>query len=72
MGPALDGGYYLLGMKNLHPNIFENKNWGTETVRNETLSDLKNKSVFLLEALNDIDVYEDLKNYDVFKPYLEN
>jgi hypothetical protein len=72
MGPALDGGYYLLGMKNLHPNIFENKNWGTETVRNETLSDLKNKSVFLLEALNDIDVYEDVKNYDVFKPYLEN
>jgi len=64
IGPAEDGGYYLLGMKILHPNIFENKDWGTETVRKDTLNDLKNKSVFLLEELNDIDLYEDLKKYD--------
>jgi len=64
IGPAEDGGYYLLGMKTLHPNIFENKDWGTETVRKDTLNDLKNKSVFLLEELNDIDLYEDLKKYD--------
>jgi rSAM/selenodomain-associated transferase 1 len=64
IGPAEDGGYYLLGMKSLQPNIFENKNWGTETVRKDTLNDLKNKSVFQLEELNDIDLYEDLKNYD--------
>ena len=33
IGPAKDGGYYLLGMKKLQSNIFKNKAWGTETVR---------------------------------------
>jgi len=64
IGPAEDGGYYLLGMKTLHSKIFENKNWGTETVREDTLNDLKSQSIFLLEELNDIDLYEDLKKYD--------
>ncbi len=71
MGPAKDGGYYLLGMKNLEPNIFENKNWGAATVQQDTLKDLKNKSVFLLEALNDIDVYDDIKDYEAFQPYIK-
>ena len=29
IGPAKDGGYYLLGMKTLHLNVFKNKDWGT-------------------------------------------
>jgi len=69
IGPALDGGYYLLGMKKLHSHIFENKQWGTETVRADTLADLQNKKVTQLETLNDIDVFEDVKKYDIFKPY---
>ena len=60
IGPALDGGYYLLGMKSLHPNVFENKEWGIETVRKDTLQDLIDKKVKLLEIKNDIDVYEDI------------
>jgi len=72
IGPAEDGGYYLLGMKTLHPHIFEHKNWGTETVREDTLNDLKTKRVVLLEPLNDIDVFDDVKDYDIFKPYLNN
>ena len=64
IGPAEDGGYYLLGMKTLQPYIFENKQWGTETVREATLNDLKKQTVYLLEELNDIDLYEDLKKYD--------
>ncbi len=32
IGPATDGGYYLLGMKELNTKIFKNKNWGTSTV----------------------------------------
>lgn len=60
IGPALDGGYYLLGMKKLHLNVFENKKWGTETVRRDTLQDLINKQVKLLAEKNDIDVYEDI------------
>lgn len=72
IGPAEDGGYYLLGMKTLLPNIFENKNWGTETVREDTLKDLSTKKIALLEPLNDIDVFDDVKDYDIFKPYLNN
>ena len=62
LGPAEDGGYYLLGMNSLHSTIFKNKNWGTETVRKDTLSDLKDKKVKLLAFKNDIDVYEDIIN----------
>jgi rSAM/selenodomain-associated transferase 1 len=62
LGPAEDGGYYLLGMNSLHSTIFKNKNWGTETVREDTLSDLKDKKVKLLAFKNDIDVYEDIVN----------
>ncbi|WP_452221794.1 TIGR04282 family arsenosugar biosynthesis glycosyltransferase [Lacinutrix salivirga] len=69
IGPALDGGYYLLGMKNLHPAIFKNKAWGTETVRETTLADLKNKVVSLLKPLNDIDTFNDMKHYDVLKQF---
>ena len=60
IGPAKDGGYYLLGMKKLHTSVFKNKNWGTETVREATLQDLIHQKVKLLEEKNDIDVYEDI------------
>lgn len=61
LGPSIDGGYYLLGMKKLHPTVFKNKKWGTDTVLETTLKDLKPQNVKLLEALNDIDTFEDLK-----------
>lgn len=61
LGPSLDGGYYLLGMKKMHPNIFKNKEWGTDMVLETTLKDLELQNVKLLEALNDIDTFEDLK-----------
>ena len=72
IGPAQDGGYYLLGMKKLQSNIFENKHWGTDTVRATTLNDLRSQKVAQLEVLNDIDIYEDAKHYTAFKPYLNN
>lgn len=70
IGPAEDGGYYLLGMNQLHESVFKNKEWGTETVRKDTLNDLKNKKVSLLETLNDIDIFDDIKEYEIFQPYL--
>ncbi len=70
IGPAHDGGYYLLGMKKLHSEVFSNKNWGTDTVLRDTLQDLKHINVHLLEELNDIDVYEDIKNISEFKQFL--
>lgn len=70
IGPAQDGGYYLLGMKTLHEKAFAPKNWGTETVLAATLKDLGNQSIHLLETLNDIDHAEDLEPYEAFKHYL--
>ena len=64
IGPAEDGGYYLLGMKQLHNNVFKNKKWGTKTVKENTLEDLKQNSIYILEELNDIDVYDDLEKHD--------
>lgn len=71
IGPAEDGGYYLLGMKILHPSVFNIENWGTETVYNQTISKLKSNSVYVLETLNDIDYVEDLHPYDIFKPFIK-
>lgn len=72
IGPALDGGYYLLGMKTLHPSVFKINNWGTQTVYKQTISKLNTNSVYVLDTLNDIDYVEDLEPYNVFKPYLKN
>lgn len=66
IGPAKDGGYYLLGMKKLYEAIFENVDWSTDKVLKQTLHICKqlNLSVFLLPELNDIDDEEDLKNQE--------
>ena len=71
IGPAQDGGYYLLGMKRLHEKAFAPKNWGTETVLADTLKDLDNQNIYLLDTLNDIDLAEDLEPYEAFKHYLQ-
>ena len=63
IGPSKDGGYYLLGMKKIYESVFKNKTWGTETVLEDTLNDLQNCNVELLEELNDIDTFEDMKHY---------
>ena len=70
IGPAADGGYYLIGLKKLHLKIFENKNWGTSTVREDTLKNLEKVNVHLLPMLNDIDVIEDIKNHSAFTKFL--
>lgn len=69
LGPAADGGYYLVGMKSLHPKIFREKSWGTDQVLKETLSDLNPKKLFLLETRHDVDVYEDLLGIDALKNF---
>ena len=62
IGPAIDGGYYLLGMKSLETCLFENKNWSTNTVAAETLNDFRllQKSFCILTELSDIDTENDL------------
>ncbi|WP_437369955.1 TIGR04282 family arsenosugar biosynthesis glycosyltransferase [Maribacter litoralis] len=72
IGPAEDGGYYLLGMKKFMPELFKNKSWGTETVLKDTLADLENETTALLETKNDVDYYEDIKDIDAFAPFLKH
>ncbi len=66
IGPSQDGGYYLIGFgkDTLKSCIFENINWSTSSVFEETAEIIKskNKSCFLLPKLNDIDTIDDLKD----------
>jgi rSAM/selenodomain-associated transferase 1 len=67
LGPASDGGYYLLGLKFLIPELFENKAWGTDTVLEDTLTDLEGRDTFLLPVRNDVDRYEDIAGNPIFE-----
>ena len=69
IGPAQDGGYYLLGMKHLKPPLFKNKKWGTNTVLGDTLKDLELENLAILAEKNDVDYYEDIKDIAVFKKF---
>ncbi|MEP2670315.1 MAG: TIGR04282 family arsenosugar biosynthesis glycosyltransferase [Cyclobacteriaceae bacterium] len=62
IGPAKDGGYYLLGMTQFVPDFFVNKKWSSESVSRDTIEDFKklNLSYFELPELSDIDREEDL------------
>ncbi|MCX2741079.1 TIGR04282 family arsenosugar biosynthesis glycosyltransferase [Pontibacter anaerobius] len=62
IGPALDGGYYLIGMNCLYPQLFQDKRWSTEHVFPDTLEDVKRMrlSYALLPSLSDVDHAEDL------------
>jgi rSAM/selenodomain-associated transferase 1 len=62
LGPSRDGGYYLIGLKVLYPQLFRGQSWSTGSVLADTLSrarelDLK---VHLLPYWRDIDTYADL------------
>jgi uncharacterized protein len=70
IGPADDGGYYLLALKDIPKGIFINKNWSTNTVLSDTLKDIKNLNYHLLKTKNDIDTIDDIKNIEVFRKYL--
>jgi rSAM/selenodomain-associated transferase 1 len=62
IGPAFDGGYYLLGLKALAPELFSGIKWGSASVFDQTMLKLKlsGKSVHCLARLHDIDRPEDL------------
>lgn len=62
LGPASDGGYYLIGLRVLHDFLFQDKPWSTSDVLLDTLLDLQNAqlSYKLLPTLNDIDTKTDL------------
>jgi rSAM/selenodomain-associated transferase 1 len=63
IGPASDGGYYLLGLTKLYPDLFVNKPWSTDQVLTKTIDDFNNQGISfaLLEELCDIDDITDLE-----------
>lgn len=62
IGPASDGGYYLLGLTEMVIPIFQNIYWSTSNVLSDTLNTLNRMGYpyFLLPVLNDIDEENDL------------
>lgn len=62
IGPAADGGYYLLGMRQFIPELFHNKEWSTCSVCQDTIRDVERlgHSYRLLPILHDIDSETDL------------
>jgi rSAM/selenodomain-associated transferase 1 len=62
IGPASDGGYYLLAMKQMRHQLFQNIRWSTDEVLKQTLAicNQQNLSVFQLPELSDIDTENDL------------
>ncbi|MEP3389512.1 MAG: TIGR04282 family arsenosugar biosynthesis glycosyltransferase [Reichenbachiella sp.] len=61
IGPANDGGYYLLGMKSFEPSLFEGIDWSTDKVFSQTIKaiSLLNRNYAQLPELIDVDTIED-------------
>ncbi|CAN5529966.1 TIGR04282 family arsenosugar biosynthesis glycosyltransferase [soil metagenome] len=62
LGPAIDGGYYLLGMKKRNDTLFTKIKWSTESVLKDTIEKITTDKLTyrLLEELIDVDTLEDL------------
>ncbi|MET2984105.1 TIGR04282 family arsenosugar biosynthesis glycosyltransferase [Aureibaculum conchae] len=68
-GPAIDGGYYLVGLSKLDTSIFENKPWSQPHLLDVTTKELTERKInySLLEPLNDIDTIDDLLASNFYK-----
>lgn len=62
LGPARDGGYYLLGLNRAFPWIFKDIKWSTSLVLSQTIKKIEEKKLRfkLLKTLTDIDTVRDL------------
>lgn len=65
IGPDHSGGYYLLGLKALHNELFRNVPWGTSRVYGYTLRKIKGLGLTLafLPVLIDVDTEDDLRRW---------
>lgn len=61
IGPAKDGGYYLLGMQRFIPGVFKNIKWSSDQVLKSTQNFLESQKIkfSLLSELSDVDHLED-------------
>lgn len=65
IGPAKDGGYYLIGMRQFFPEIFKNITWSTARVLEQTLNQADSFGIDyeFLKILSDIDTLEDWQQF---------
>lgn len=65
LGPAMDGGYYLIGMKKLEPSLFKNISWSTDKVLTQTMeiADELELVFGLLDTYEDIDTFKEWQTY---------
>jgi hypothetical protein len=65
LGPATDGGYYLVGLTGPQPHLFQGPIWSSNTVLKSTLQVAvqQNLTVHLLPAWSDIDTLADLLTF---------
>jgi len=70
LGPAADGGYVLIAMRNAEQGVFAGVDWSTSRVLQQTRENLRalNLSYFELPVLNDIDCPEDLVHLQELPP----
>ncbi len=75
LGPALDGGYYLIGLRaeafaQAVPALLAEMAWGTEQVLAETLAraSVQGLQVAQLQPLQDVDYPEDLPVWEMYRP----
>ena len=63
LGPSEDGGYYLVGLKQLHPGIFVGVTWSTHKVLNQTLIKIQELGLKaeLLPSWYDVDTAADIE-----------
>jgi len=63
LGPADDGGYYLIGLRAPHPGLFASIEWSTPSVREQTLARAAAAGLSVREIgpLRDVDTLEDLR-----------
>jgi len=70
LGPARDGGFYLVALKRPFPELFLGRIWSTSSVLNDSQRIVREhgKSCGLLPALSDIDTIDDLKASSLWTP----
>lgn len=72
VGPAKDGGYYLIAMKSLHGTLFEDKSWSSPSLFDQTMDTMikQGLSWYELPILGDIDTVEDMERYSYMESVL--
>ena len=70
-GPSEDGGYYLIGMDRMYPQVFTNKPWSTDSLLELTIQELETQQISstLLQELNDVDTIEDLESSSIAEEF---